>query len=556
MHGSRGSVGGGFVGIIGLSVVLSASVFSNVFAEQVGGEVRLRGSNGLVRTSNSTAEPVLRGSAFSQNTVVDRDELAIEDQASPSFLSDMGSALFYLRDNIVPVALFRGSTDAVSDRNVTYTMPARGVLRYSMMHNTNLYEGLRGRSAGVGDTVATALRGSYSARARLERANVDRARIHGALANFLPKVTATIDASISSPSSSSSSTGPGGRIVGGGIEVAMPIYTSGVNLNTYRQAQHISRASDYSYLAEEHRVALEAITAHVNLRLNRKIENTLRQNTRAMQRIASIARKLFAAGEASKTDIAIADANVESARAEQDLARKTREETQSDYESVTGKHAPARLQLPNYKQYIPRSLEDAVDMAMRYNPTIAASLHAAVAGKHAARAERGRYGPQINLYGNYNRDLYHSTPSSGGDEWRIGVRLKVPLFDMTIAPNVNAARHEALESGYRALDQGRLVERQIERQWTAYHSATRRTKIIQRQVNALRISVKGARREFQAGFRSITDVLTDQIKLARAQITLESVRHEKMLAAYELAFTTANPRLRDLVKIREVAVSR
>ena len=146
-----------------------------------------------------------------------------------------------------------------------------------MMHSTNVYEGLRGGAASVGDTVATALRGSYSARARLERANVDRARVHGTLTNFFPKVTATIDSSISSPNSSSSSSSAGGHTVALGVELSVPLYTSGVNLNTYRQAKHISRASDYGYLAEEHKVALEAITAHVNLRLNRKIEQTLKK---------------------------------------------------------------------------------------------------------------------------------------------------------------------------------------------------------------------------------------------------------------------------------------
>ena len=107
--------------------------------------------------------------------------------------------------------------------------------------------------------------------------------------------------------------------------------------------------------------------------------------------------------------------------------------------------------------------------------------------------------------------IFISSRSSSKNEYRVGVRLSVPLFDLSLAPNVNAARHEALESGYRALDQSRLVEKQVERQWSAYHSATRRTKILQRQVNAIRTSVTGARREFEAGFRSITDVLMEQV---------------------------------------------
>ena len=548
-----------------LAFLLSTTVIpitNQVFAGQTSQTIQLRGSDSVVTSTEIVSIPRatdLRGPVDSTVSYENVTENTIRessyDNSGSGFMSDMGSALLYLRDNVVPVVMFRGSTDAVSQRNVTYTIPDRGILRNSMMHSANIYEGLRGSAASVGDTVATALRGSYSARAKLERANLDRVRVHGALANYLPKITGTIDANTGS-SSLNSTNGSGGRVVTGGIEVTMPLFTSGVNFNTYKQALHTSRASQFNYLAEEHRVALEAVTAHVNLRLNRRIETTLRSNVNAMQRIANIARKLFAAGDASRTDIAIADANVQSARAELDMARRSREETQVDYESITGKHAPARLTGLNIKSIVPASLEEAVDMAVRYNPVLASSLHVAQASKHAAKVERGRFGPQVNLYGNYDRDLYRSLPTSNSEEWRVGVRLRVPLFDATLSSSVNAARHEALENGYRALDQSRLIERQIERQWSAYHSAARRTKIVGRQVTAIGVSVTGARREFQAGFRSISEVLTDQIKLARAKITLETARHERMLAAYELAFTMAHPALQNLAEVRGVTVSR
>ncbi len=554
---------------LSLALALSFTVFSlaRPTLADPRSVLQLRGSDGVPIANSKTLTHAphagLRGAVVDYEIVEplvagEVEDITYEDvgeEEGPSFLSDVGSALFYLRDNLVPVIMFRGSTNAVSERNVTYTIPERGVLRNSMMHSANVYQGLRGSAASVGDTVATALRGSYSARAQLERANIDRVRVHGALANYLPKVTGTIDANYSSSPGSSVSTNSGGRIVTGGIEVTMPLFTSGVNLNTYKQAVYLSRASEYSYLAEEHRVALEAVAAHVNLRLNRKIEQTLKGNVNAMQRIEVIARKLFEAGDASRTDIAIAVANVQSARSELDLARRSREETKADYESVTGKQAPARLAGLNTGNVVPNSLEEAVDMAMRYNPALASSLQVATASKYAAKVERGRFGPQINMYGNYNYDFYRSTASASDGEWRVGVRLSVPLFDATLAPSVNAARHEALENGYRALDQGRLIERQVERQWSAYHSAARRTTIVQRQVNAISISVKGAQREFQAGFRSITDVLTEQIKLARAKITLETARHEKMLAAYELAFTTANPALKNLANATGYAVT-
>ena len=472
----------------------------------------------------------------------------LDDHHETGFMDDLNSTFLYLRDNIVPVLTFRGSTDAVEERNVTYTLPEHGPLRNSIMHSANVYEGLRSGSAGVGDSVSAALRGSYSSRASLERANVDRARMHSAMAVFFPRVEGSVTVSKSDLTTTTSESR--GEVGSAGIEVSMPIYTSGVNSNLYKQAQHNSLASDHNYLAEEHRVALEAVTAHVNLRLNRRVERSLKQNVHAMQQIANIARRLFEAGDSSKTDIAIAQANVESARAELDLARKSREEVQAEFESITGKHAPRSLNGSVARDLVPSSLEEALATAVAHNPTLASSVHAALASKHAAKAERGRYGPQVNLFGSYNHEFMNSDDDKLDQDWRMGVRLRMPLFDATMAPNVNAARHEALENGYRALDQRRLVERQVETQWVAYKSAQRRVSIVQRQVNSLAQSLDGARREYEAGFRSVTDVLSEQVKLTRAKITLENVRHEKMLAAYQLAFTTATPKLRQLAAMR------
>ena len=568
---SRHQIGGlrprGISLAIGMAALASTAP---AWAEQGASSLGLRGSSSAHAAIVTGSTPAkLRGGSHQSETIVyepdgQTQHVFVEDNAAPavaveaeethhqvaeeSALDDVGHALHFLRRNYVPTLMFRGTKKAVSDRTVSHSIPPRASLRHSMLHSANMYDGLRGAKASIGDTIGLALRGSYSSRAQIERAAADRARVHGALANFLPKVTGTLSWTYSSDSNSMSFADRKEEI-SSGIEVSMPLYSSGVNINTYRQAKHVSLASDMTYLAEEHRVALEAVAAHINLRLNRRIEKTLQSNVLAMQRIAHIAGKLYEAGDASRTDIAIARANVESARAEVDLARKTREETLSDYESFTGVKAPSNLMAPNFRALVPHSVEMAVELALAHNPTLNSSLHTAMASDFAAKAERGKYGPKVDLFGAYNEPHYSSAESDPMGDWNVGVRLRMPLIDATRAPSVGAARHEALEAHYRALEQARLVERQIRRQWTAYKSAERRVSIVKRQVSAVAASVEGARREYEAGFRSISDVLNDQVKLARARITLESARHEQMLAAYEIAFTTSSPSVRHLARV-------
>ncbi|MEL6750482.1 MAG: TolC family protein [Pseudomonadota bacterium] len=448
-----------------------------------------------------------------------------------------------------PRALLLGSSlRTQSDRFAPVAMPDRPLLRHSMVHAANVFDGLRGSEADVGASVALALRGSHTLRGRIARAQADHKRRHGALAAFFPKVEATFDTNRSPlPEDggllSQNLTQDVSEV---SVQASLPVFTSGVNLNTYRQAVANARASDHAVLAEEHKVALEAVRAHIAVRLARRVEQTLGDNVAALNRIAGIARRLFEAGDASRTDIAIARANVESARAEQDLARKTREEMEVDYESLTGIRVADRLARPQVDHLVPETLDSAVALARQNNPTIAAAWLQADAGVYAAKATRGRYGPQASLYGGWTRELDHSARDPNDNEWTIGAKVRVPLVDFGAVPAIDAARLDALEAGYRAQDRDRLVVSQLQRQWTALQSARRRVIIIERQVSAIATSAKGTQREYEAGFRSITDVLADKVKLAGARITLEQARHEAWEAAYVVAFTTATPKLEGL----------
>lgn len=523
----------------------SASIFQKA-AGAISGF--LRGSSGSAKTDS---DPVTTGSIRTPRPPRHEVDLSHGPAKRSWVMQDVGETIAEVAANPAPLMALRNTIKADGDRAKPPHLSSRPVMRRSMSHDIHDEAGLRGSRVAVAATVSSALRGSYIAKARLARAEVDRSRLRSALTAFLPRITGTAEASYSGDATTLNYRDNDAISVG--AEFVMPVFTSGVNLNTYRQARHASRASDYSYLAEENRVALEAVAAHINLRLNRRLERTLKGNVLATQKIATIARRLFAAGDASRTDIAIADANVASARAELDLATKSREEQRGDYESITGHQAPHDLMIGNYHRFVPDTKDAAIELALANNPRLAAAFETADASDYAAKAAMGRFGPQVNLFGSFQRDVAGrsvdvSSTGEGDEDWSMGVRLRVPLFDATIAPTVNAARFEAVEARYRALDQGRLIERQIDRQWTAYRSATRRVGIVQKQVTALMRSVEGARREFKAGFRPITDVLNDQVQLARAQLTLESVRHERMLSAYELAFTTGNPALRRLAK--------
>ena len=525
------------------------------FADPSKKVVHLRGSNDAVvsplRTDSSGGQ--IEYVIPADTDLSGETTYAVDDDRSFLGVTETGRgiaelATYTMRTGIDAVLL--RETDNPSDTHASLLNSGDNArLRQSMLHSSNYDPGLRSGSAEIADTVSATLRGSYATRARLERAKADKAREMGALGNFLPNASLTVDGN-KSMSNTLSSQRLREESIDATINVTVPIFTSGANLATYRQSKHVARSSEYSFLAEEHRQALDAISAHINLRLNRRVEQALRKNVTAMRQILSVAQRLFDAGDASRTDIEIARANVESALSEVENARRSREQSLADYKNLTGNAAPKRLNVGKLESLVPSSVDEAVNSALANNPSLLAAQETALAAVENAKAVRGRFGPQISGFGQYDRSLYNSSDTDQKPEWSVGVRLQMPLVDFAALPQINTARYEASEAEYTALDTGRQIRRQLERQWASYHSAKRRVGIIKRQLNAVSASIDGVRREYEAGFRSITDVLNDQIRLVRAQITLEQTRHEKYFAAYELAFTSAHEGVKHIALAR------
>ncbi|MEL6744741.1 MAG: TolC family protein, partial [Pseudomonadota bacterium] len=214
---------------------------------------------------------------------------------TPSLMSELAGTIAHSMAGFAPLTQvpdrLRGSGGIVRDRDQRLIVPDRPSLRQAMLFG-DLRPSDNAASGRLGDAVALALRGSYTTRGLLERAKADRARARAAAGGFLPKLTLSTDLSSEQTEADADYT----DTMTGDVQLSIPIYSSGAVRNALYQAQSLSLASDYSYLAGEHRVALEAIAAHVNLRLNRAIEQALRKNEKAMKRLLAIAQRRYQAG--------------------------------------------------------------------------------------------------------------------------------------------------------------------------------------------------------------------------------------------------------------------
>ena len=448
-------------------------------------------------------------------------------------LPALGEGLSHTRRNAVPALTLRGSDmDApVPDGTSAPALPGLGLA------GTTDFDAPDGT---VTATVGAALRGSLETRRAEAAARAARANSHAAALSFLPTVTGAIEYGDAPNTARPIGAVARQQSTVASVEANLPIFTSGRLLNQLQQARSLSMAADMNFLAAERKAGLDAALAHVNVRLQRRIVRAVSRHRDALARVATVAKALYRAGEVSRTDVAIARANVEALAADRADAQRRLEDAVATYGSLTGREVPGKLVLPDAGSYAEGSdsLQSVIAAAVADNPTLAAQSHGAQALSHAALAERGRFGPQVSAYANANSALSHSTLPDTGDAYAFGVRLTMPLVAPSAIASVTAAKEEAVAARYGVLEAERVLRRRVAGLWNAREAAARREAAFRRQLAEIGITVKGTLREYEAGFRSITDVLEAQVKELEAQVALEGAIHERASASLRLDFAT------------------
>src|SRR5690606_36019280 len=109
----------------------------------------------------------------------------------------------------------------------------------------------------------------------------------------------------------------------------------------------------------------------------------------------------FSVGEATRTDVAQAQARRAGAVSDLDLARANLKTSRATYERVVG-HAPGNLVEPRgFERYLPRSLEEAIQVGTHEIPAVVNALYLEQAAKYAVDRIRGELLPSVQLEASY-----------------------------------------------------------------------------------------------------------------------------------------------------------
>lgn len=282
-------------------------------------------------------------------------------------------------------------------------------------------------------------------------------------------------------------------------------------------------------------IALDAAEAYVDVVRYLRLITLAEQNVANHEKIFSNVNSRFAGGRAGEGDLEQARERVENARATLAEFRRSLEESRAKYRKVVGLE-PVNLRFPGPLSGLPGTRDEALAIAVRFNPTIQAAQADADAARHAFRVTDGAFLPNLSLEGRatHSDNTYpylgvtHEDYSGkvvmswdifrgGQDVWR--------RSEMAERYTESTMRHARLQ---------RDALESIDKAWAARTVTVSRIAALTRQLTADKKTITAFQKEYELGQRSLIDLLNAENQYFNAVVSLTSARGVVVFADYQL----------------------
>ena len=321
------------------------------------------------------------------------------------------------------------------------------------------------------------------------------------------------------------------------LSLRMPLFVSGANVFGLAAAKEAEQSAISQVNSATNTVVFSIVEAYLSAQRSRGAVALLNNNLASFESIVVVAVQQFKAGEASGTDVELAKSALLKMQSELDNAKSRLKGEEATLRRLSNAVPPKVLANIADAPQLPKTLEAAVKIAVRHNPDVQSGYHDAAVSTFRAKATRGRNLPSINLLADYSRYRQNYGSVSDGEELTVKLELAVPLLNVGSWSAYSAEKDRAEAAQFEAEDLKQRMLQGLETDWEELASLQSRTHNAEGIVAKLRSVETGARGEFQAGLRSVSDVLRAKIERIRAEIDVADVKFERQRLRYKIYLT-------------------
>jgi outer membrane protein len=314
--------------------------------------------------------------------------------------------------------------------------------------------------------------------------------------------------------------------------VDQPLYTGGRASADIAAASEDIRSGREALRGTEGDLLTRVVTAYVDVRRDTKALEFRRANVKVIDAMLAEIRARRTAGELTRTDIAQAEVQFDNARIQFNAAVDQLEQSRAAYAALVGENPGVLAEEPPLPQ-VPRTINDAFNVAERDNPELAQAVFAERASRARIASARAAGRPTLTLRGTAGLNgqaapfyLYNEDQSLAGR-----AVLTIPLTAGGRTGSLTAQAKDRNSADRLRIEAARrLMVQNIVGAWNQMVTAERNLEVQQSQLKAVSVLNEGMYAEYRAGLRSTFDVLFAQNNLRDTQIGLLASHHDLYLA--------------------------
>jgi outer membrane protein len=402
------------------------------------------------------------------------------------------------------------------------------------------------------ETLSSVISQTYRYNPRLDAARAaQRAtdeEVARANSGYRPTITGTADVGYQNSSTKPESVTAGETHPRGyGVNATQPLFRGFRTLNQVREAEATVRAGRENLRIVEQAVLLDAITAYADVIRDTAIVRIRENNVNVLAKELQATRERFRVGEVTRTDVAQAEARRAGAVSALDLARSNLKTSRGNFERHVGRPPGSLAEPPPAGKRLPASVEDAIAISSRENPTVVAALYREQGARHTVDRIWGELLPTLQLDAAYSRRFDPSRTTDQTETTSVVTRLSVPIYTSgEVQARVRQAKHTHV-SRIQEIEQNRGdIQSQVVSAWAQLSAARAQLESDRAQVQALATALAGVREEEKVGQRTLLDILNAEQESLNAQVSLASTRRNIVVASYLVLSTVGRLNVQEL----------
>jgi len=335
------------------------------------------------------------------------------------------------------------------------------------------------------------------------------------------------------------------------------------NWERYKQAQLQVAAAQAEFAQSAQELIVRVAQAYFDVLAAEDDAAFLAAQRDALAEQLALAKKSFAVGKATVTDLYDAQARYDGVIARQLTAENGVEIKKRALRQITNRHPKQLAPLKAATQLnapLPSALTDWVERAEQENLAVRAKEAAVEIARRELTQQRAGHYPTLDLIANRSvTGAGNSTATLVGSDvqsWAIGVQLAVPLF---AGGGINSRVREAIAGLERARQEAesarRAAAQNASEAFLEVMSAMSRVSGFETALKSNQVALEANRKGYSVGLRINNDVLSALQELFSTRRDLAKARYDTILSSLRLKAAAGNLGEADVEEINRVALA-